>query len=543
MKNKIFPSVVLTIFVFFVSSTFFSCKNENQNSSEEKTPVTFTFFSADLSESVSFTDAVAKEITRRTGVTLEVIPAKGEVSDMIDLMVADNSYPDLIFAKGSLSTLVENSAVIPLDDFINQKGENVKRLYGNQLSKLRYSPENPSIYTLGAYEVKKEVNETSGSLQIQNAVLKEFGYPKIKTLEDYENLLLAYMKKYPEINGHKTVGLSFVASDWLWFVDLSNPGNYVLGCGDDGQWIVNQYNYKATYKFLVPKMSAFYKWLNRLYNEGLLDSESFTQSLELWKTKVLDGYVLGTSCPYWQISDLQKEISQMGQVERSFAFLPITAEEGLKEPSLKDYGFSGGWGIAISEKCKNPERAFEFLDFLCSQDAQILTNWGIEGTDYYYDRDGKRIALTDSVQDKKRGIGQWTYPFPQAGSGYKDYTGNFLGKSLRENVERSYNSAEIETITAYGGQLWTDLFPQSDELGISYYGQVWQYPLNTQFQSLVDDVDEFVHQSLVSIILDSPESFDQNWEKMCTQIKKMGIEQAGDEITRMIVSKVEFWQQ
>jgi putative aldouronate transport system substrate-binding protein len=42
-----------------------------------------------------------------------------------------------------------------------------------------------------------------GQLGIQHAVLKDQGYPKIKTLDQYENAIAAYMKKYPTINGQK----------------------------------------------------------------------------------------------------------------------------------------------------------------------------------------------------------------------------------------------------------------------------------------------------------------------------------------------------
>ena len=52
-------------------------------------------------------------------------------------------------------------------------------------------------------------------MQIQNAVLKDLGYPEIKTLKDYENAIRTYKEKYPEINGQKTIGMSLMAGDGL----------------------------------------------------------------------------------------------------------------------------------------------------------------------------------------------------------------------------------------------------------------------------------------------------------------------------------------
>jgi len=70
------------------------------------------------------------------------------------------------------------------------------------------------------------------------------------------------------------------------------------------------------------------------------------------------------------------------------------ADESYVCAALKDYGLSGGWGIAITTACKDPLRAFEFLDWMCSKEAQILVNWGIEGVNYKV-IDNKRVIPDD----------------------------------------------------------------------------------------------------------------------------------------------------
>ena len=88
-------------------------------------------------------------------------------------------------------------------------------------------------------------------------------------------------------------------------------------------------------------------------------------------------------------------------------------------------------GIAISSTSKNKDRAFQFLDWMASDEAQVLVNWGIEGKHYKVEN-GKRVLLpevqqqrnTDKDFKKKTGIGQYIYPFPQRGDGVVDSTGN-----------------------------------------------------------------------------------------------------------------------
>ena len=537
MKNKLSKSLFLGFFSLSFLLLLASCNIKNK--SEDSKPITFTMYTSDLTDSMPFDDPVAREITKRTGVILDLQYPKRSNADSISLMLVNNSYPDLIFVKNDLARFIKNKAVIPLDDYIEKYGQNMKKLYGSEIVKLRYSLEDSSIYNVGTYELKRTINELSGNMQLQNAVLKEFGYPKVTTLEDYENIMQAYINKYPEINGHKTIGLSLLTDDWYWYVGLSNPGNYVLGLPDDGQWIVNQDTFESTYKFLYPEMKIFYKWLNKIYHKGLLDPESFTQTHDMWKNKLSGGYVLGTTYAYWGLTEIKKELENSGMTERTLAYLPVTAGKSYMDPSLKDYGYSGGWGIAISVDCKDPVKAFKFLDWMCSEEAQILTNWGFEGIDYLYDSQGKRYSIT--VSSKQNGVGQWLYPFPQGGTGYLDSTGNPLGKSQRETVIAEYNYAERETLKAYGAEIWTELFPQPDDLGVSKHGQIWQYPLNAKSTAIIDNADAFVKSSLIEMILGPEGDFDAAWEKMQTELRKMGVEEVGLEVTELIKSKKELW--
>jgi putative aldouronate transport system substrate-binding protein len=105
----------------------------------------------------------------------------------------------------------------------------------------------------------------------------------------------------------------------------------------------------------------------------------------------------------------------------------------------------------------------------------------------------------------------------------------------------SYNYAEKETLKAYGAEIWPDLFPSSEELGISKHGQVWQYPLSVQSQALISKVDEFVKQSLIKMILGEEKDFDSSYKKMCDEIEKMGIHDVESEMSNLIASKMALW--
>ncbi|MDR0455483.1 MAG: ABC transporter substrate-binding protein [Treponema sp.] len=514
-----------------------------------KKPVNFTFFTVDAIDDMVFDDPVAKMITKATGVTLTVDRPLGGDQQAIPLMIASGQYPDLIYAKGNLAMLIEAGAVIALDDLIENRGKYIKELYGDQLVRLRNSTQDPHIYTVGTYDVTSGIWKTDGTMQLQHAVLKELGYPRMKTLDDYEKAIKAYMAKYPAINGQKTIGLSLLIDTWQWYIGLSNPSCALLGHPDDGQWLVDQHTLEARYKFLHPDTKHFYQWLNRMNAEGILDPESFIQKEDIWKAKIAAGRVLGLTYPLWGYADSRTSLVNNNMQERTYAYLPIMLDESYQCVALKDYGFGGGWGIAISAACKDPERAFEFLDWMCSEEAQILINWGIEEVNYTV-VDGKRIvpdeeqnrAKTDPDYEKKTGVGRWSYPFPMRGRGYIDSTGNFNTRDSPHRIkDQEYLDTEKETLAAYGAEMWTDLFPSTESLGGSKYGQAWQYTLPPGVNAVITEADNYMKNALATAVLGEPANFESQWRKIVQDLHRIGIEDAGMALTERIRDKIELW--
>lgn len=121
--------------------------SDQKDQSGIREPVTFTFYNADGQED-PWTDPVARRITEATGVTLKTEYPTGRQKNDIMLMVATKEYPDLIFAKGDSNILIENGALIDMQELIEEYGPHIKALYGEEYDYLRYSKEDDSIYQL-----------------------------------------------------------------------------------------------------------------------------------------------------------------------------------------------------------------------------------------------------------------------------------------------------------------------------------------------------------------------------------------------------------
>lgn len=518
---------------------------QQENTQESLDPVTFTFYSADGLED-TWTDPVAQMITEKTGVTLKMDYPADSNDNRIELMVATGEYPDFVFAKGSVSTLIRNDALIDMSDLIDEYGPNIKKLYGDEYENLRYSSEDPSIYQLCSDKVQEETLETSGTAQLQWAVLQENQYRVPYTLEEYTQMIRDYMEKYPMINGKPVIGISIVCSDWHWYTMLSNPSGYMNGSADNGQWIVDDEKQEVYYKHAADGQKEYYKWLNEMYNEGILDPEFATQTHEDFVLKVAEGRVLGLLDEEWDYTGAEISLRADGQEEHTYAGLPVTIDRSVKCPSLKQQNLAVGWGIGITKSCKDPVRAVRFLNWLCSDEAQILLNWGIEGVDYYYDENGKRCITEEDLEASRKdtnysertGVGFRVYPYPSYGNQSVDSTGNSYSKSSREMVKEGYDEMEKEALKAWNVDMLTDIFPQKEEFSKDAYSPLWAMTLPDELEKMLVALDNVSWKGLIECVVSPADDFDAKWDELQQNLKDAGLEKADREMTALLRDEI-----
>jgi len=93
---------------------------------------------------------------------------------------------------------------------------------------------------------------------------------------------------------------------------------------------------------------------------------------------------------HWNFQDGEFVLVGEGKYERTYVPIGVSFD-GTPMPynRYKSTGIIGGNGMGISVKCKDVERALEFMDTLLREDVHRLLYWGIEGEDYYVDANGR----------------------------------------------------------------------------------------------------------------------------------------------------------
>ena len=85
-----------------------------------------------------------------------------------------------------------------MTDLIEQYGPNIKKMYGDELEKLKWGEGDDGIYQLSYAGVGEKDLTTDGTAQIQWAVIKENNYEYPTTLEEFEKTIKDYLAKHPE---------------------------------------------------------------------------------------------------------------------------------------------------------------------------------------------------------------------------------------------------------------------------------------------------------------------------------------------------------
>ena len=515
---------------------------------DDKSPITFEYFNAD-GKNGNWDNPVAKAITEATGVTLDVsypVASQGDAKEDVALMIANDEYPDMIYAKGSATDLYQAGALIDMTDLIEKYGPNIKKMYGAELEKLKWSQDDPGIYQLSYAGVNQKTLTTGGSCQIQWAALKENDYKYPKTLDEYEKMIKSYLAAHPKTeDGLDMIGITMSASDWHWIITLGNPAGLIADASpDNGQWIIDD-EYNVHYKHVTDEEKEYFKWLCRMYNEGILDPNFATQTDDDYIAKVASGRVVAITDAEWHYSQCEATLVADGKVDQTYVGLPVTLREDQVEKALLYQGTTVGWGIGITKSCEDPVRAIKFLDYLCSDEGQILYHWGIEGENYFLDDDGQpyrtdeEVAKAQSDPDyaKNTGIDNYT-GFPIYGTGSYSEDGFPYTPTTKESVIANYNTAEKEGCEAMGFEMLTDMFAQPEEFDLLPYSALWAYQQPQELAEKQTILDEIAWPGLVKCVTGTEDEFDANWESMVQELTDNGLADAEEAMTEFLATKL-----
>ena len=487
----------------------------------DTSPVTLSLYIDDPENNYSFDSLISAEITARTGVTLEITRPDGDIT--LDVLTASGELPDLIYAGERTEEFIESGMIIPLDDYVQNVGENFPALYGDNLDTLRY--DDGKLYTFGTSGASEADFTADGTFQIQYAVLEELGYPEITTLEQLGECLKQYLEKHPECTGLLLCG----APQQQWLDTVSARVNYVLGCPDDGEFLVDNETGEAVYKWIDPRTGEFVKWLNQMYNDGVLDKESFSLKHDAYIEKIAKGRVLAIADYYDDYSPAEEKLAAAAKYDKMYCPLPAAIDSDTQVTFLADYGdFVVSQGIGITSACEEPERAFRFLDWWCSDEAQELINFGTDDINAEFDPASESYS-------KDTGAGIFAEPFPMKSVTEKNADGKYYYNAVAEYVS-GYTKPQAAAAEAYGITLFAELFPQRDDLPQIKRTLIseTEIPALSEEAILLETLGTYIKTEVPNAITAPAEEFDAKWQEITEWCNQNGAERLSEIMTEYV---------
>ncbi|MDI4648255.1 hypothetical protein [Cohnella hashimotonis] len=504
--------------------------------SAERKPFTFTMNTDN--PNMNWTSDVAKEITKRTGATIKWDIITGDFRTKMNVWLAAGDYPEVInIHDNTLQSYIQAKAVLDLTDLIKEHAPNIMKAFNNDLSLLQ-DQNDGKIYGLLQPPTQKATNLLEkGWLAIQTAVLKEAGYPQIKTLEDVHKIVADYMKKHPETGGGKTIGFSNFGEANQLFNNFDSAARLYAGFANTSTVVVDD-QLNARVRFFEPGYTDFFKFLNQINKEGLFDPESLVQTQEQFTTKCNQGRVLVI---FGGGSDCNASLENNNMSDHAYVWFDVVAPGAIKKvvKPTTEANRGGEMWLSITKNAKDPVRIIQFYDDMFKLENQILVGWGFEGK-YYTVENGKRV-VTDWLVDQYKthpdtfwedvGLGYARQMSANYGSGFTLSDGDFAMWQYSESwISKTTSPVVVDTLSKYGAKTQSDLLVKGEEKN---YGRTAGKGTDEMKKFTTEAIAEW-GKTLPKFILEKdPSKLDGIWQGLEKTLKEKGLDAYNQAATKI----------
>ena len=262
----------------------------------------------------------------------------------------------------------------------------------------------------------------------------------------------------------------------------------------------------------------YLKYMNKLYEENLLDKEIFTQSDAQYNAKLAEYTVFMTS------PEMQQSFSDENrQIEYSLVGPLTSAVSPVKTWGAQSSEKVGSGAMCITDKCdeKKAIAAIKLLDYLYSEEASFMTKCGPEKGNW----DGVGGWSRTGVKED----GSVAYSIDYNSEKYNSFWDFRCANGLM-NIPFLYTSVHAELVL--GASVWGSHMSKSAYASGAYAARRFGYPSGVTFTEDEQDIlapfvllDSYVDQNVAKFITGALDiEDDTTWENYIQTIKDMDVD-------------------
>ncbi|WP_164545604.1 extracellular solute-binding protein [Paenibacillus albus] len=353
---------------------------------------------------------IAKVIREKTGVTLDIIPVNQNEVEKINTMFATQDLPDIYIGapwvggaemeafykagnEGQLTDLTPYLDKFPNITKYMAKDKVPAGFYNRYIDPSNFGGK--SYFLISTPMTPQDSTDWLYSSYIRKDIAAKVGIDpqSVHTPDDYYNLL----KKIKDL-GLKENGKDIIPAGGFhggWAVDYM-ANRFFLDTGDGG-WMTDK-DGNVKYGFMTQNQTDEVLYMRKLISEGLIDPEAFLQSEAIANEKVSQGRYAVLTAHFNSIYDATRSFVKDHPDAEFVPVGPFNDRDGNPNRAVFNQGTSNV--IAFPKSNKDIEASLRLIDYLYSDEGNLLVKYGIEGQTYTM-KDGKPVAIPDVLKKKQ----------------------------------------------------------------------------------------------------------------------------------------------
>ena len=339
-----------------------------------------------------------QEEMQKVGINVEFVPVPrwDEVTKM-QTMIASQTAPDitLTYSYPYADDYLKQGGVWDLTEFVDgeDQAQNLKAYLGEDVLDIGRNSDN-QLYGI----IARRATTAKSNLFLRKDWLDALGLEIPTTPDEYYNVVEQMVKNNPD-GRNDVIGAAFWNSWNIRMAFMKNAGDplalNIAGPED------------AIQEYYDEGLRDYYRFMNKMYNNGLLNKEYYALSEDQFKSYIVTGAVASYEASVNHNVDVMRG-SLLKTLQENIPEADLVSIPPLKNVNDgKQYSaaYSSGGLIAFCPKTASEETVeacVTYLDWMCTKDGGFTIYHGFEGEHFDYDADGVPVVkdATYNATDK-----------------------------------------------------------------------------------------------------------------------------------------------
>ena len=403
-----------------------------------------------------------------------------EAAEKAQLLLAGGDYPDFIYrlVPDTQAYGVEEGIYIPLEDLIRENMPNLTALLDELNGWKDLQSTDGHIYSIGMILSSATPD---WPIWVNQKWLDRVGMEMPTNMEELYEVSKAFKEQDANGNGdpNDEIPVTFSTANYIVNTSLYYLDDGIMSKGD---FCVINDGEKSFYPFTDGFKENYLRWWKRMWDEELMDHNSFTQTTDQMRAVSKAGDAIG-----WFVA--HNPLGVVGDTTKMDYY--VMEPKDYENPLSVITRVLGG-GLAITDKCENPEVLLAWFDYFYSVDGGYMGYYGREGVHYTRNENGSVTLLREDLSDGSLNSGAsavWLEPASVSIFAEDDDSYNAHYMPQRSNLAENYGivlpsvkytEEESETISMYQPDLFSYINTYAAEVitGVKDLDATWD-----EFQS------------------------------------------------------------